>query len=137
MNKKLTGKALAEFEAERDVWQEVLNGVKEIKAGGGRRKKVEAGRTWLACDSRPASPRQSLRQRSVCRSAPWSSGSKDDASLQVRHRRSLESPSVTRKCCGSEPAGRGVPPVGCCRQIMLGLLDPSADDQEGLLIHTP
>lgn len=38
---KLTGKALAKFEAERDVWQEVLDGVKEIKAGGSKRKKVE------------------------------------------------------------------------------------------------
>jgi putative transcriptional regulator len=41
MNKKLTGKALAEFEAERDVWQEVLDGAKEIKAGGGKRERVE------------------------------------------------------------------------------------------------
>ena len=41
MAKKLTGKALAKFEAERDVWQEVLDGVREIKAGGGKRKKVE------------------------------------------------------------------------------------------------
>jgi putative transcriptional regulator len=40
MGKKLTGKALAKFEAERDVWQEVLEGVQEIKAGGGKRKKV-------------------------------------------------------------------------------------------------
>ena len=38
MSKKLTGKALAE----RDVWQEVLDGVREIKAGGGKRTKVEA-----------------------------------------------------------------------------------------------
>lgn len=37
MDKKLTGKALAKFEAERDVWQEVLDGVREIKAGGGKR----------------------------------------------------------------------------------------------------
>lgn len=37
MTKKLTGKALAKFEAERDVWQEVLDGVREIKAGGGKR----------------------------------------------------------------------------------------------------
>jgi putative transcriptional regulator len=36
MSKKLTGRALAEFEAGRDVWQEVLDGVREIKAGGGR-----------------------------------------------------------------------------------------------------
>ena len=42
MGKKLTGKALAKFEAERDVWQEVLDGVREIKAGGGKRTKVEA-----------------------------------------------------------------------------------------------
>jgi len=41
MVKRLTGKALAEFEAERDVWQEVLDCVKEIKAGGGKRNKVD------------------------------------------------------------------------------------------------
>ena len=41
MAKKLTGKALTEFEAKRDVWQEVLDGVREIKAGGGKRKQVE------------------------------------------------------------------------------------------------
>lgn len=42
MAKKLTGKALEKFEAERDVWQEVLDGVREIKAGGGKRTTVEA-----------------------------------------------------------------------------------------------
>jgi putative transcriptional regulator len=42
MSKKFTGKALAKFEAERDVWQEVLEGVCEIKAGGGKQTKVEA-----------------------------------------------------------------------------------------------
>ena len=42
MGKKLTGKALVKFEAERDVWQEVLDGVREIKGGGGRRTTVEA-----------------------------------------------------------------------------------------------
>jgi putative transcriptional regulator len=41
MAKKLTGKALAKFEAERDVWQEVLEGVREIKAGGGKQTRVE------------------------------------------------------------------------------------------------
>ena len=41
MGKKLTGKALAKFEAGRDVWQEVLDGVREVKAGGGERTKVE------------------------------------------------------------------------------------------------
>src|SRR3972149_1030724 len=44
MGKKLTGKALAKFEAGRDVWQEVLDGVRETSAplaGGGKRAKVE------------------------------------------------------------------------------------------------
>ncbi|HEX6649698.1 MAG TPA: helix-turn-helix domain-containing protein [Pyrinomonadaceae bacterium] len=39
---KLTGKALAKFEAERDVWQEVLDSVREIKAGRGKRTRVVA-----------------------------------------------------------------------------------------------
>lgn len=38
---KLTGKALEEFEAQRDVWQEVLEGVREIKSGRGKSKKIE------------------------------------------------------------------------------------------------
>lgn len=42
MTKKLTGKALAAFEAKRDVWQEVLDGVREIKAGRGKRTIVKA-----------------------------------------------------------------------------------------------
>ena len=41
MSRKLTGKDLAKFEAERDVWQEVLDGVREIKAGEGNRTKVQ------------------------------------------------------------------------------------------------
>src|SRR5438309_1278574 len=41
MSKKLTGRALAKFEAGRDVWQEVLDGVREIKAGGGTQRVVE------------------------------------------------------------------------------------------------
>ena len=40
--KKLRGKALAKFEAERDLWQEILDGVREIKGGGGNRRKIEA-----------------------------------------------------------------------------------------------
>lgn len=42
MGKKLTGKALADFEAKRNVWQEVLDSVREIKAGGGKRTDVDA-----------------------------------------------------------------------------------------------
>ena len=41
MSKKITGKALAQFEAQRDVWQEVLDGVREIRSGGGKRRTVE------------------------------------------------------------------------------------------------
>jgi putative transcriptional regulator len=41
MSKKSTGRELARFEAGRDVWQEVLEGVRAIKAGKGKRRKVE------------------------------------------------------------------------------------------------
>lgn len=41
MARKLSGKALADFEAGRNVWQEALDGVQEIKAGGGKRTKVK------------------------------------------------------------------------------------------------
>ena len=41
MSKKLTGRALAKLEANRDIWQEVLDGVREIKAGGGKAVIVE------------------------------------------------------------------------------------------------
>jgi putative transcriptional regulator len=41
MAKKLKGRALSTFEAGRDVWQEVLDGVNEIKSGGGKHSVVE------------------------------------------------------------------------------------------------
>jgi len=41
MGKKLKGRALSKFEAGRDVWQEALDGVREIKSGGGKRSVVE------------------------------------------------------------------------------------------------
>lgn len=41
MVKKLSGKELDKYEAKRDVWQEILDGVREIKAGGGKRTEVE------------------------------------------------------------------------------------------------
>ena len=41
MPKKLSARALAKLEASRDIWQEVLEGVNEIKAGGGRRTTLE------------------------------------------------------------------------------------------------
>lgn len=42
MNKKLTGTALAKFEANRDEQQEVPDDVCEIKAGGGKRKRTKS-----------------------------------------------------------------------------------------------
>ncbi len=41
MSKKLTGRALSRFEASRNIWQEVVDGLREIKRGGGRRSRVE------------------------------------------------------------------------------------------------
>jgi hypothetical protein len=43
MAKKLKGSALAQFEAKRDIWQEVLDGVRQIKSGGGKRHRSAAG----------------------------------------------------------------------------------------------
>ena len=48
MAKKLKGRALAQFEAKRDIWQEVLYGVREIKSGGGKRRTVEP-RSPIVC----------------------------------------------------------------------------------------
>ena len=44
--------SLEQIEAQRDIWQEVLAGVREIKAGGGKATRVE-----------PASPVAGIRQR--------------------------------------------------------------------------
>ena len=41
MAKKLKERALAQFEAKRDIWQEVLDGVREIKSGRGKQRIVE------------------------------------------------------------------------------------------------
>src|SRR5450759_2581009 len=41
MTEKLTGRALARFEAGRDIWKEVLDGAGEIKACRGKRTSVE------------------------------------------------------------------------------------------------
>jgi putative transcriptional regulator len=41
MSKKLSARELARLESKRDVWQEVLEGAKEIKAGRGKRTSVQ------------------------------------------------------------------------------------------------
>ena len=48
MTKKLTGRARARFERERDIWQEVLVGVREIKGGLGKRTIAEPRSPWFA-----------------------------------------------------------------------------------------
>lgn len=40
MNKKLAGHEIAEFEAGRNIWEEALEGAREIKSGGGKRRTV-------------------------------------------------------------------------------------------------
>jgi len=40
VGKKLKRRTLSKFEAGRDVWQEALDGVREIKSGGGKRSVV-------------------------------------------------------------------------------------------------
>jgi hypothetical protein len=51
MSKKLSGDKLAEFEARRDIWSEVLNSVREIKSGGGKRHTIPS-QTSIACARR-------------------------------------------------------------------------------------
>jgi putative transcriptional regulator len=41
MTKKPTARSLARFEAKRDIWQEVVDGVREIRADRGKRTSVE------------------------------------------------------------------------------------------------
>lgn len=47
MTRKLTEKEIARHESTRDVWQEVLDSIDEIKAGRGKRSKI-APRTMVA-----------------------------------------------------------------------------------------
>jgi putative transcriptional regulator len=61
MDKKLTGRALTAFEAERDVWQEVLDGVKEIRTGGGKRKKAVSPRPRRSMIESTTPPLRRLR----------------------------------------------------------------------------
>lgn len=79
MAKKLSGKALAKFEAERDVWQEVLDGVREIKAGGGRRTKVEAKSHIVRVRLKSGLSQAQFAAALGGPSAPWNSGNKDVA----------------------------------------------------------
>ena len=42
MSKKLSVRELARLESKRDVWQEVLEGAQQIKAGRGKRTSVQS-----------------------------------------------------------------------------------------------
>jgi hypothetical protein len=83
MAKKLTGKALAKFEAERDVRQEVLDGVREIKAGGGKRTKVEAKSHVVRVRLKSGLSQAQLLRHWGFPNAPWNSGNKDVANPPV------------------------------------------------------
>lgn len=49
MGKKLTGKALTDYEAKRNVWQEVLDGVRETRPGEGNGPKLMPNRMLSVC----------------------------------------------------------------------------------------
>ena len=64
MSKKLTGKALANFEANRDAEQEILGAVQKIKAWLNERR-LEPSRTLFVCGRRVGSRRRSLPRQWV------------------------------------------------------------------------
>src|SRR5689334_3268275 len=99
MNRKLTGKALAEFEAKRDIWQEVTDSIREIEAGRGKRTRVEprspvlkariqSGLTQAQFAALLGVSKRTLEQRD------------NEGALQAaRQKRSYEWLSCTPKCC--------------------------------------
>ena len=99
MGKKLTGKALAKFEAGRDVWQEVLDGVREIKAGGGKRTKVEPKSRVVRVRLKSGlfqgqfAAALGVSKRTL---EQWEQGRREPSG---QHRHSSRSPSVILKCC--------------------------------------
>ena len=70
MAKKRTARALAKSEAKRDIWQEVLDGVKEIKAGGGKRMAVEPRSPVVRARLREGRHRRNSRICSAGENAP-------------------------------------------------------------------
>ena len=87
MAKKLTGRSLAQFEAKRDVWQEVLDSVHEIKAGGGKRVTVEPRSPTARRVCNPVSRKHSSRVYWGSPNGRWSNGSKAAVSRVGRRRR--------------------------------------------------
>ena len=87
MTKKLTGRALARFEAGRDIWQEVLDGVREIKAGRGKRISVEPGSPIVRARLKSGLTQARFAALPESRSASWSNGSKGGGHRAERQRR--------------------------------------------------
>ena len=103
MAKKLSKRELAKLEAERDVWQEVLDGVKEIKAGGGRRTVVK-----------PTSEVVRVRMKSGLSQAQFA------AVLGVSKRTirgSANHPAHCRQASRGVTRGCGVARLGACVQV--------------------
>ena len=87
MAKKLKGRALAQFEAERDIWQEVLDGVRKIQSGRGKRRSVEPRSPIVRARLKAGLTQDSSPRCSEYRDARWSNGSKGAANRveQPRH----------------------------------------------------
>jgi hypothetical protein len=75
--KKLKGRALAQFEAKRDIWQEVLDGVRKIQSGRGKRRSVEPRSPIVRARLKAGLTQDSSPRCSEYRDARWSNGSKD------------------------------------------------------------
>ncbi|MDZ7768088.1 MAG: hypothetical protein U5K38_02900 [Woeseiaceae bacterium] len=99
MSKKLTDKALEKFEAERDVWLEVLEGVREIKAGGGKRKKVAPESQVARVRLKSGLSQAEFASVSGFPNAPLSSGNRAGVSLQEPPKLCFESRSGILRYC--------------------------------------
>jgi putative transcriptional regulator len=87
MSKKLTGKALAKFEAERNVWQEVLDGVRQIKAGGGKRTTVQSKSHVVRVRLKSGLSQAEFAAALGVSKRIWSSGNKVAANRRAQHTR--------------------------------------------------
>jgi putative transcriptional regulator len=79
MTKKVAGRALARSAAQRDIWQEVLDGVREIKAGGGKRTRVAPNSPVVRARLNSGLTQTQFARYSESRGAHWSNGSRAGA----------------------------------------------------------
>jgi putative transcriptional regulator len=96
MGKKLTGNALANFEAKRNVWQEVLDGVREVKAGKGKQTNVEA-KSYVVCVRLMSGLSKAKLAVALGVSKAWSNESRAGANRPAPQRRTSRSTIAIRK----------------------------------------